>query len=103
MRQSSFEVQLTRQTQPVVVTTQEEPDEQLALPAHELEQVPPGVSGPVSQRMNSHSVLFAQGPPTNLLSLPAWPAGPLLPHATTRMRVGVARNAMRGHVMTGRQ
>jgi hypothetical protein len=58
-----------------MVAMHDDPAEQLESLKHELVHVPPGAMRPSWQSVNSHSLLFMQGPPTNLLALPASPGG----------------------------
>lgn len=74
-RQSVVAMQFTRQIHPLSSSAHEEPEGQLLEPPQDNVQTLPGNAAPDWQSPLSHSVLFMQGPPTNVLSLPAVPAG----------------------------
>ena len=102
-RQSAVSMQLTRQTQPLSSSAQDEPEGQLLEPPHESVQILPGNASPDWQSPWSHSVLLMQGPPTKVLSLPAVPAGPpSSPHADSRNRPSNRARGANENFMAGR-
>lgn len=103
-RQSVVATQSTRQIQPVSSSAHDEPDGQLFELPHERVQRLPGNASPAWQSPSSHSLLLIHGPPTNVLSLPAMPAGrPSSPQAESRNEPSTMTEGTKNDFMAGRR